>query len=169
MSERPANPLPIPAVIRPWSRAWRLEAPEFVDDDDPALSSAPLTSSASSSILCSTFGEFANRILGFSNIPATFHCAWAEKTPTATVATSPVMAYRFIDPRPFLPPRAQRVMVQGRPLVMHAVTGRVHERNNDVAIGHFHPMPQEQVNFDVIRETMSNFLNVQLGIRTLSI
>jgi hypothetical protein len=79
------------------------------------------------------------------------------------------MTYRFVDPRPFMPPLAQRVMIPGRPAMMRVVTGRVHEQNNDVAIARLYPLPQEQLNFQDIRNLLQEFLHVHMGIPILSI
>lgn len=64
------------------------------------------------------------------------------------------MAYRFIDPRPFLPPRAQRVMVLGRLAMMRVITGHVQEHDNDVSIARLHPLPPEQMNFEDTRHIL---------------
>lgn len=53
--------------------------------------------------------------------------------------------------------------------MMRVVTGRVHEQNNDVAIARLHPHPQEQLNFQDIRNLPEDFLHVHMGIPTLSI
>ena len=68
-----------------------------------------------------------------------------------------------------MPPRAQRVMVLGHPTMMRVVTGRVQEHNNDVAIARLHPLSQEQMNFEDIRNVLEDFLHVHLGIPTLII
>jgi hypothetical protein len=69
------------------------------------------------------------------------------------------MAFHFVDPRPFLPQGAQRVMVEGRPLMQRVVTGRIQKQHNDLAIATFNPLPQEQFDFDAIRGILINFLN----------
>jgi hypothetical protein len=47
-----------------------------------------------------------------------------KKNPnSAIVQPSQTMAYRFIDPRPFMPPHAQRVMVLGRLAMFWVVMG----------------------------------------------
>lgn len=69
------------------------------------------------------------------------------------------MAYRFVDPAPFMLNGAQRVMIPGRPLFKRVVTGPIHERNNDVTIAMLHPMPQHHVDFADIREILIAFLN----------
>lgn len=68
-----------------------------------------------------------------------------------------------------MPPLAQRVMVPGRPPMMYVVTGRVQEHNNDVAIAFLNPLPQQPMDFEEIRNTLENFLNVHLGIPTTQI
>jgi len=60
------------------------------------------------------------------------------------------MAFRFVDPAPFMPAWGQRVMVPGCPALHRVVTGRVQRRNNDVAIAFIHPLPQGQLDFEVI-------------------
>lgn len=79
------------------------------------------------------------------------------------------MAYRFVDPAPFMPDWRQRVMVPGHPAMHRVVTGRVQRCNKDVAIAFINPMPQGQLDFDVIRETLSQFLHVQMRMPTQSI
>lgn len=51
------------------------------------------------------------------------------------------MAFRFVDPRPFLPDGAQQIMVPARPLMLDVVTSRVSRQNNDLAIATLHPQP----------------------------
>jgi hypothetical protein len=72
------------------------------------------------------------------------------------------MAYRFVDPTPFMPEWGQRVMVPGHPVMHCVITGRIQRRNNDVAIAFIHPLPQNQMDFDVIHDTLAEFLNVQM-------
>jgi hypothetical protein len=45
----------------------------------------------------------------------------------------------------------------------------VQEHNNDVAITILHPLPAEQLNFEDIRNALVDFLNVQMGIPTLTV
>lgn len=158
-------------TLVPWSKTWSLKAPEFDDDDDEPSSSAVLDCRPPEAVVSLSFGEFASKVLGIPSSSPCYHIAWSQENPIFATVTpqSVAMAYRFIDPQPFLPPGAQRIMVPGRQPLMHVVIGRVQERNNDVAIAYLHPMPQHQVNFDFIRDTSSNFLNVQLGIPTFTI
>jgi hypothetical protein len=74
------------------------------------------------------------------------------------------MAFQFVDPRPFIPNGAQRMMIPGRPLMKRVVTGRVHRQNNDLAIAMINPLPQHQLDFDVIQDILIDFLNVQHAI-----
>lgn len=69
------------------------------------------------------------------------------------------MAFQFVDPWPFLPDGAQQIMVPGRPLMKRVVIGRVHRQNNDLAIATFNPLPQHQLNFNLIHATIVDFLN----------
>lgn len=69
------------------------------------------------------------------------------------------MAYRFVDPAPFMPNGAQRVMIPGRPLMKRVITGPIQERNNDVAIALLQPLPQHHIDFADIREVLIAFLN----------
>jgi hypothetical protein len=72
------------------------------------------------------------------------------------------MVYRFVDPASFMPEWGQRVMVPGHPTVHRVVTRRLQKRNDDVAIAFIHPLPQGQMNFDVILDTLAEYLNVQM-------
>lgn len=58
------------------------------------------------------------------------------------------------------------IMVPGRPRVHRVVMGRIQKRNNDVAIAFIHPMPQEQMDFEAIKETLEDYLHVQMRIPT---
>ena len=55
-------------------------------------------------------------------------------------------------------------MISGRPVMKRAVTGRVQQHNNDLAIATLHPLPQEQVDFEVFRNVLTDSLQVQNGI-----
>jgi hypothetical protein len=115
------------------------------------------------SILFSSFGEFASKVLGIRSPRSVLHIPWTQKIPIATVSSVPSvqapMAYRFVDPTPFMPHGAQRLMIPGRPLMKRVVTSPVHERNNDVAIAIINPLPQHHIGFDEIRNILVAFLN----------
>jgi hypothetical protein len=57
--------IPSPVTV-PWSKSWRLQAPEFIDEDDPAFSFSVLavSSAPSSPLIFSSFGEYASKVLG---------------------------------------------------------------------------------------------------------
>jgi len=155
-----------------WPKPWCLHAPEFVVDDDPASSTMlEDTSSAASLPSFSSFDEYASKVLGIILQPFITHVAWTLKTPTsATIApTSATMAYRFVDPTPFMPPWGQRVMVPGRTAMHRVVIGRVQSHNNDVAIAFLHPLPPDEMNFEHICDTLAQFLNVQMNMPYQSI
>lgn len=48
-----------------------------------------------------------------------------------------------------MPDGAQRLMIDGRPVMKHVVTDRVQQHNNDLAIATLHPLPEGQVDFQV--------------------
>lgn len=146
--------VPLSLVIIPWSRSWRIAAPEFLDDDvveetAPAIIGAsPLPAPP----VFASFGEYAKSVLAFSSIPPVRHIFWQEKTPivaTVTPADSVkrALAFCFVDPAPFLPPGTQRMMVDGRPLMRRVVVGHVPQRNNDLAIAVLNPLQQGPVDF----------------------
>lgn len=68
------------------------------------------------------------------------------------------MAFRLVDPPPFLPEGAQRVVVPGRPVMRRVVVGHVAQRNSDLAIAILHPMPEGPVAFGDIRDVIEDFL-----------
>jgi hypothetical protein len=57
------------------------------------------------------------------------------------------MAFRLVDPIPFLPPGMQRRVVHGRPVMRRVVVGPIHQTNNDLAIVRFHPPPAPGATF----------------------
>jgi len=74
------------------------------------------------------------------------------------------MAYRFVDPRPFLPRGTQQVMVPGRKHMRRVLMGRPHSKNNDLAIVTIDPLPQAQVSFQNIRGVIADFLADQARV-----
>lgn len=128
------------------------------------------TASEPSSITFSSFSEYASCVLSIHHRRATVHVAWFLKTPiSVTVPAASSMAFRFVDPTPFMPQWSQKVMVPGRPVMQSVVTGRLQKINNDIAIAFIHPLPQDQMNFDDIRGTLAEFLNVQMNMPYQSI
>ena len=57
------------------------------------------------------------------------------------------MAYRFVDPEPFLPRGCTRVQIEGRKMMTRAVLGAPRRDNSDLAIVSIEPLPVEQVSF----------------------
>lgn len=119
----------------------------------------------------SNFGEYASAVLGINPPKPVVHVVWEEKTPIATVfPPSPqcTMAFRFVDPTPFMPPGAQRRMVEGRPIMCRVVIGHVAQRNNDVGIAVLQPMPQGPINFMAIHNILEDFLQQRnIGFRSM--
>lgn len=160
--------VPSPITV-PWHKPWRLQAPEFKDEDDSAeLQSPPPQSASSSTPVFTSFSRYASHFLGTSHSSSISHVSWYLKTPIAATV-SPAMAFRFVDPTPFMPQWGHRVMIPGRPAMHRVVTGRIQRRHNDVAIAYFHPLPPNQLQFQEIRETLAQFLNVQMNMPYFSI
>lgn len=134
-----------------------------MEEVDPATSLAPVKPSALSSLIFSSFSKYASQILGISRSSSISHIVWSLKTPFAAIVP-PAMAYQFVDLAPFMPQWGQRVMIPGRPTMHRVVTGRIQRHNNDVAIAFIHPLPPNQINFEDIRETLAQFLNVQMNM-----
>jgi hypothetical protein len=65
--------LPPPPVIVPWNQAWHLRAPEFIDE--PPSPSPVTSSSPSSPVTFTSFGEFASHVLVIRYSPITHHIA----------------------------------------------------------------------------------------------
>jgi hypothetical protein len=148
-------------VIVPWSKAWRLATPEFIDEPPSPAEGLPLHLGSPPCITYSSFGEYDVRALGISHQPTTTHVSWFLKTPIATTVSS-AMAYCFVDPTPFMPEWGQRLMVLGHPPMLRVVTGRLQQRNNDVDIAFLHPLPTQQLNFDDVCDILRDFLNLQV-------
>lgn len=161
---------PSPITI-PWSLAWKISVPEFDDDEEVVSPAATLPAGPPT---FATFGEFGRAVLGLRFPSSVRHFPWSIKTLTATMPSSSssdqaTMAYRLVDPAPFMPQGAQRLMIPGRPLVRRVVTGVIQECNNDVAIATLNPLPQNHMAFGEIRNVLADFLNVHLGIPYQSI
>lgn len=80
------------------------------------------------------------------------------------------MAFRLVDPTPFMPRGAQRQVVQGRPMMRRVVVGHVAQRNSDLAIAVLNPMLVDQeVAFWDIRNIIEDFLrnHVDVGFRSI--
>ncbi|CAN6177127.1 unnamed protein product [Urochloa humidicola] len=93
-----------------------------------------------------------------------------QKTPSpATVnptsSGSPAMAYRFVDPTPFMPLGCNRVIIPNRRTMTRAVMDGLRGQNDDLAIATIEPLPGNQVLFHSIREVLDDFLRNVRGVR----
>jgi hypothetical protein len=107
------------------------------------------------------FGEFTSSILGLPRKPLV-HIFWEEKTLVASVSSLSLqseMAFRLVDPEPFMPLGVQRRVVQGRPVMRRVVIGHVAEQNNDVAIVNLNPILVGPMNFMAIHNVIEDFLH----------
>nr|TKW33816.1 hypothetical protein SEVIR_2G264400v2 [Setaria viridis] len=68
------------------------------------------------------------------------------------------MAYKFVNPAPFMPRGCQRQMVGFRKPMSRVVLGGARRNQSDVAIAKIEPLPQLQVSFQSIRELLDDFL-----------
>lgn len=151
------SPLPADTVPRSEGGTWSISAPEF--DDAPL---APIDGVAP---VFSSFGEFASAVLGVRSPSPIRHFSWTQKPPFFTVhplsASQVSMAYQLVDPAPFMPQGAQRLIIPNRPLMKKVHTGVIQARSNDLAIAIFNPAPLQAVNFEDIRNVLVDFLTVQ--------
>jgi hypothetical protein len=79
------------------------------------------------------------------------------------------MAFQFVDPTPFIPRGYNRVMIPDRRPMSRVILGRPSRRNLDLAIATIHLLPHHQVQFNVIRDVLADFLGVQarVGFRSI--
>lgn len=69
-----------------------------------------------------------------------------------------IMAYKFVDPAPFMPRGCHRQLVGFRKSMPRVVLGGPCRNNNDVAITSIEPLPNQQVSFQSIRELLDDFM-----------
>nr|TKW37951.1 hypothetical protein SEVIR_1G083000v2 [Setaria viridis] len=79
------------------------------------------------------------------------------------------MAYKFVNPAPFMPRGCQRQMVGFRKPMSRVVLGGARRNQSDVAIAKIEPLPQFQVSFQSIRELLDDFLRNHKGLAIHSI
>nr|TKW20953.1 hypothetical protein SEVIR_4G194400v2 [Setaria viridis] len=79
------------------------------------------------------------------------------------------MAYKFVNPAPFMPRGCQRQMVGFRKPMSRVVLGGARRNQSDVAIAKIEPLPQLQVSFQSIRELLDDFLRNHKGLALHSI
>lgn len=115
---------PPPPLIVPWSHSWSITAPEFEDFEDESLVVIPAPPKPA---IFSSFGDYAIAVLRFCSALATVHVAWSLKTPITVASAAPLsqekMAFCFVDPQPFLPQGAQRMLIENHPLMQRVITG----------------------------------------------
>lgn len=68
-----------------------------------------------------------------------------------------------------MPPSFERVDIQGRDQMVRAVISRLVSRHEDFAIVSIEPLPEEQVTFTAIRNTIIGFLEGHEGVRVANI
>lgn len=168
---------PPPSVTIPWSHAWRLKAPDFEGDDDDEVETPATASSSLTRPLVpaprrfSNLSEYAAACLRGPQPPLPIkHVFWRENPTQSPPSSLPQagMAFRLVDPTPFMPPGAQRMVVNGRPTMRRVVTGHIAEQNNDLAIANFLPAPHGPTTFMAIRDAIQGFLT-QRNITFVSI
>jgi len=118
----------------------------------------------------SNLGEYAAACLQKPQPPLPVkHVLWQQSlTLPSTPSSQSEMAFQLIDPAPFMLLGAQRMVVHGRPVMRRVIIGPVEERNNNLAIANFLPVPQGPLNFMMIRDQFEAFLK-QRNIGFLSI
>ena len=98
-----------------------------------------------------------------------------QKTPIPTTVSTLAcdgnseMAFRFVDPSPFMPRGFQHVQIEGRKLMSRVVMGPPHAWNSDLAIATIEPLPEQQVSFAAIRNVLEDFLRDEMGVTFCSI
>ncbi|CAL5064934.1 unnamed protein product [Urochloa decumbens] len=68
------------------------------------------------------------------------------------------MAYRFVNPAPFMPRGTNRLMVGNRKPMTRVVLGGATRNNCDVAIAIIEPIPLQQVSFQSISAVLDDFI-----------
>ncbi|CAN6177579.1 unnamed protein product [Urochloa humidicola] len=91
------------------------------------------------------------------------HATTHQESPSATVpppvGDSSAMAFRFVDPTPFIPHGFNRVMVPGRRAMIRVFLGNPVRRNLELAIATIDPLPEHQVTFPAISHIVEEFLH----------
>lgn len=101
-----------------------------------------------------------------------------EKTPVPVIVLSAqepcfystsAIAFKFVDPAPFMPRGCHCLMVGQRKPTTRVVLGGRRRHNGEVAIATIEPMPNVQVSFPSIRELLDDFLrnHRQVGFRSI--
>jgi hypothetical protein len=79
------------------------------------------------------------------------------------------MAYRRVDPEPFLPPGFSAMVVQHREIMFWSVSRRLPPMHEDWAIINIHHLPDHEVLFPVVRDVIREYLveHRRLGVREI--
>nr|TKW31062.1 hypothetical protein SEVIR_2G080300v2 [Setaria viridis] len=79
------------------------------------------------------------------------------------------MAYKFVDPTPFLPRGSQRQLVGFRKPMSRVILGAPRRNQCDVAIATIEPLPHQQVSFQSIRDMLDDFLRnrCRMGVHSI--
>ncbi|CAN6342947.1 unnamed protein product [Urochloa humidicola] len=87
-------------------------------------------------------------------------------SPSLVAAPPPdeTMSYRLVDPAPFMPPGAQRLMIPNRKVMTRAVIGGLRGRNGDLAIATIEPLPDGEITLDSVKDVLDDFLRNRQGL-----
>jgi hypothetical protein len=79
------------------------------------------------------------------------------------------MAYRRVDPEPFLPPGFSASVVLHREVMARSVTRRLPPLHEDWAIINIKPLPEHEVTFPAVRDVVREYLveHRRLGVRDI--
>jgi hypothetical protein len=79
------------------------------------------------------------------------------------------MAYRRVDPEPFLPPGFSASVVQHRGIMVRSVSQRLPLTHEDWAIINIHPLPEHEVLFPAVRDVVREYLveHRRVGVRAI--
>jgi hypothetical protein len=79
------------------------------------------------------------------------------------------MAYRRVDPEPFLPPGFSASVVQHRGIMVRSVSQRLPPMHEDWAVINIHPLPEHEVLFPAVRDVVREYLveHRRVGVRAI--
>jgi hypothetical protein len=79
------------------------------------------------------------------------------------------MAYRRVDPEPFLPPGFSASVVQHREIMVRSVSQRLLPMHEDWAIINIHPLPEHEDLFPAVRDMVREYLveHRRVGVRAI--
>jgi hypothetical protein len=128
------------------------------------------------------FEEFARAVLlkKYEQAPvASLELSLGVTSPKPQTATLPsalrrssenlAMAYRRVDPGPFLPPGFHASAVQHREIMVRSVSQRLPPMHEDWAIINIHPLPEHEVLFPAVRDVVGEYLveHRRVGVRAI--